>query len=389
VPARASLNPWLYFACQVLAASSMSFLVATSAIVGASLTHDPRLATLPLGLLYLATLLVTLPASHLMAALGRRAGFTIGALCGLAGGALGAVAITSGSFALFCAASALSGAYFGFTTFYRFAAAESAEPERRERALGWIMTAGMVAAFLGPFVARSSKDAWSSEFAASYALLGAMGALALVLLQFLRRPPKQAAPPTATPRAPGRASSFPIAIAVGMVASAAMMFVMTATPLAMAGCHHGFDSTADVIQWHVLAMYGPSFVTGRLISRFGASPIVLAGLLACAASAAVHLGGDTLAHFHVGLVLLGLGWNLAYFGSTTMLAAAAPDRRATVQGVGDLLISSAIAVAAILAGWVAHVGGWRAVNLAALPPVGLLAVVIAAHLRADRASQAA
>lgn len=383
-----SRNIWLYFACQALVASNTSLLVAESAIVGALLAPDPRLATVPAALQQLITLLTTYPASRLMGRVGRRVGFSLGAVLGMAGGALATLAIVRGSFALFCAGIALVGGYVGFATYYRFAATESVEPARRERAVGWVMSAGVLAAFLGPWLAGKSKDVWSTEFAASYALLFAMALLALLLLQFLRVPPPQAtARASASMRDIARKPSYLIFIGAGVAASATMVFVMTATPLAMAGCHHSFGHTAQVIQWHVVAMFAPSFFTGRLVARFGAAQVVLAGLLLCALCAAVNASGTSLSHFHAGLVLLGLGWNLAFIGVTTMLSRAQPEERATVQGLNDLLAFSAVAVGSLLSGVIEHTAGWRAVNLSILPVLGLAALAISYRLRAERADK--
>jgi MFS family permease len=384
---RSSLNLALYFTCQALAASSTSLLIAESALVGAMLAHDPRLATLPVALQQLATLLTTYPASLLMARVGRRAGFSLGATLGLIGGATATLAVLRGSFMLFCGGSLLMGGYMGFATFYRFAAIESVEPERRARALGWVMSAGVVAAILGPWLAGRTKDAWSTMFAASYLLLSGMSLLALLCLQFVHEPAPQATSERrgASTREIARRPFFLIAVAAGMVAGAAMNFVMTATPLAMASCHHSFDSTAFVIQWHVLAMFAPSFVTGRIISRFGAPRVVLAGLMLSTLCVVVNASGTSVAHFWTGQFLLGLGWNFAYLGATTLLSRAhAPEEGSTAQGLNDLLVFSSVMLSSLLVGPVVHAAGWRVVNYAILPPMGLLALVIAAHLRAEQ-----
>src|SRR5262249_9301752 len=146
--------------------------------------------------------------------------------------------------------------------------------------------------------------------------------------------------------------------AAGMISGAAMVFVMVATPLAMADCHHGFDRTAHVIQWHVLAMFGPSFVTGRLVARFGAAHIALGGLLLCASAAVVHASGTSGLHFQIGLVLLGLGWNLAFMGVTSAVARMAPAEQHAAQGLNDLLGFSAVAIASLMAGVVEYAAGW-------------------------------
>jgi MFS family permease len=381
-----SRNVALYFACQALVASSTSLLVAESAIVGALLMPDPRLATLPAALQQLATFLTTYPASHVMARVGRRAGFSVGAVLGLLGGAATTLGILRGSFVLFCAGTALVGGHVGFATFYRFAAAESAPPARRERALGWVMSAGVLAAFLGPWLASRTKDLWSTAFAGSFALLFVMALASLVVLQFLGASAAQPASGwnRASLRDVVRKPGFLTFTAAGMVSGATMVFVMTATPLAMAGCHHGFGPTAQVIQWHVVAMFAPSFVTGRLIARFGVSQIVLGGLTLCAAAAIVNASGTSVPHFQIGLFLLGLGWNFGFLGVSTTLARVAPQERATAQGLNDLLVFSAVAIASLLSGLVEHTAGWRALNLAVLPLLAIVGVAVALRLRATR-----
>jgi MFS family permease len=359
----------VYFACQALAASSASLVAATSAIVGAMLAPDPRLATVPAALQQLATFVTTYPASHIMARIGRRAGFSLGAALGALGGAAATLGIVERSFAVFCAGTALLGGQAGFATFYRFAAVESAPPARRERALGWVMSAGVLAAFLGPWLARRAGHVGSTAFAGAFVALLAMALLSIALLQLLG----QAAAPVASdrPRAAlrdiAREPAFLTFAVAGMVTGATMVFVMVVTPLAMAGCHHDFDHTADVIQWHVLAMFAPSFVTGRLVARFGAPQIVLAGVVLCASAAVVNASGTSVAHFQIALILLGLGWNLAFIGVTTAVARVAPEARAAAQGLNDVLVFSAVAIASLLAGVVEYAAGWRALNLAVLP----------------------
>lgn len=368
-------NVALYFACQALVASTTSLLVATSAMVGAALAPDARLATLPATVQLVATFLATYPASQLMARLGRRAGFSIGAVLGVLGGGAAALAIAHRSFIGFCGGVALIGAYAGCASFYRFAAAESVPETRRDRALGWVMTAGVLAAFLGPWLAGETQG---SGFARSYVVVAAMAALALVLLQL--------AAPVAAPPAARRvlaSSRYLIFTLAAMIAGAAMVFVMTATPLAMAGCHHSYDHTTRVIQWHVVAMFAPSFVTGRLVERLGAVPVVLAGLALCAVAAVIHVTGDDVARFGAGLFTLGLGWNLAYIGVSATLAAVPPDERAAAQGMNDLLTFAAASLASLAAGVVEHEAGWFALNVAVLPVLAVTAAVFA--LRAHRA----
>jgi MFS family permease len=386
---RSSRNVALYFACQALMVSTMSLLVTVSPLVGAMLAPDARLATLPAMLQQLATSLATYPASQVMARIGRRAGFSLGAALGVMGGVAATLGILRGSFVLFCAGTGLLGGYAGFATFYRFAAAESVPPERRERALGWVMTAGVLAAFLGPWLAGQTKDLWPTTFAGSFALLFVMAFLALVVLQFLGASAAQAVSGGSRVSAAEivRKPVFLIFTGAAMVSGATMVFVMTATSLAMAGCHHSFDHTTHVIQWHVVAMFAPSPITGRLIARFGVPQIVLAGLFLCVAAAIVNASGTSVLYFQIGLFLLGLGWNLAYLGVSTMLTRVAPGERATTQGLNDLLVSLAVAMATLLSGVVEHTAGWRVLNLAALPLLALAGLGVALRLRSHRVQE--
>jgi MFS family permease len=372
-------NVAVYFACQALAACSTSLLVAASAIVGAALAPDPRLATLPAAVQQLATFVTTYPASHVMARVGRRAGFSLGAVLGLAGAAAATLGIVRGSFAVLCAGTALIGGHAGFATFYRFAAAESAPAARRDRAVGWVMSAGVLAAVVGPRLASQTRDLWSAAFAGCFALLFVMALVSVALLQLVGASAVHPVPgrSRASLRDVARKPAVLAFTVAAMASGATMVFVMTATPLAMTGCHHGFDHTAGVIQWHVMAMFAPSLITGRLIARFGVSQIVLGGLVLCAAAAVVSASGTSLPHFQIGLCLLGVGWNLAFIGVTTTLARVAPEDRAAAQGLNDLLVFSAVAIASLLAGVVEHTAGWRVLNLAVLPPLALAGLGIA------------
>jgi MFS family permease len=380
-------NVAVYFACQALAASSASLLAATSAIVGAMLAPDPRLATVPAALQQLATFVTTYPASHIMARIGRRAGFSLGAALGVVGGAAATLGVLDRSFAVFCAGTALLGGQAGFATFYRFAAVESAPAARRERALGWVMSAGVLAAFLGPWLARRAGHvgsiAFAGAFAGAFVALLAMALVSLALLQLLGRAaaPVASDRPRAALRDIAREPAFLTFAGAGMVTGATMVFVMVVTPLAMASCHHDFDRTAEVIQWHVLAMFAPSFVTGRLVARFGAPQIVLAGVLLCGSAAAVNASGTSVLHFELALILLGLGWNLAFIGTTTAVARVAPEARAAAQGLNDLLVFSAVAIASLAAGAVEYTAGWRVLNLAVLPPLCVVALVLVRRMR--------
>jgi MFS family permease len=385
-------NVWLLAGCQALMNSGNSLLIATSALVGFRLAADKSLATLPLALQFLASMLTTVPASFLMRALGRRAGFFIGTVLGLAGAALAAFAIVQGSFALFCAAAMLFGAFNGFGTYYRFAAADVATPDYKSRAISYVMAGGVVAAFIGPNLAHWTSG-WlaSVEFAGSYlSMLGVYG-LSMIALLFVRIPRAAAA----TSHEPGRPLSavvrqpaYLVALLGGALGFGVMALVMTATPLAMHQHAHAFAETAFVIEWHLLGMFAPSFFTGHIIRRFGVLNVMAAGALLYIACVAVNLSGAGVAHFWAGLFLLGVGWNFLFVGGTTLLTETYNEaEKAKAQALNDFAVFSVITVSVLSAGALQHHFGWRTVNLGVMPMVAVILAGIL-WLRRQRRAQA-
>ncbi len=385
-------NVWLLSGCQALMNSGNSLLIATSALVGFRLAADKSLATLPLALQFFTSMLTTVPASFLMKAIGRRAGFMVGTLFGLAGAGLAAFAIVSGSFLHFCLAAALVGAFNGFGTYYRFAAADVATPDYRARAISYVLAGGVVAALIGPNLAHWTSD-WLSgiEFAGSYlSLLGIYG-LSLLALLFVRIP----APTAAQAHAHGRSlaalaaqPAFMVAIAGAALGFGVMALVMTATPLAMHQHAHAFADTAFVIEWHLLGMFAPSFFTGHLIRRFGVLNVMLAGALLNIACVAVNLAGTDVPHFWLALTLLGVGWNFLFVGGTSLLTETyAESEKAKAQALNDFAVFTVITASSLSAGALQHHFGWRTVNLGVLP---LIVVILGAllWLRAHRAAAA-
>ena len=375
-------NVWLLSGCQALMNSGNSLLIATSALVGYRLAADKSLATLPLALQFLTSMLTTIPASFLMKAIGRRAGFVVGTLLGLAGAALAAWGIVAGNFIYFCVAAAFIGALNGFGTYYRFAAADVADADYRSRAISYVMAGGVVAAFIGPNLAHWTSD-WLSgiEFAGSYlSLLGIYG-LSLVVLLCVRIPPPTAAHAHAHGRplsVIARQPAFIVALAGGALGFGVMALVMTATPLAMHQHAHVFADTAFVIEWHLLGMFAPSFFTGHLIRRFGVLNVMLAGVVLNIGCVAVNLAGTEVAHFWAALTLLGVGWNFLFIGGTTLLTETYTEsEKAKAQALNDFLVFTVITAASLSAGALQYHLGWRAVNLGVVP---LIIVILAAIL---------
>ncbi len=363
-------NVLLLAICQALMMSGNSLLITATALVGLRIAPQPQWATAPFALMFLGVIITTYPASMMMQRFGRKAGFTLGALLGIGGGALSAGAITFGSFLLFCLGSILLGAFNAFGQYYRFAAAEVADPHCRSRAISYVLAGGVIAAFVGPNLAKITRQALPTEFAGSYLCIALIYCCSLLLVQALKLERvnhlamKDGTALIDVVRKPG----FAIAVTSGMIGYGVMNLLMTATPMAMAGSGFHFDLTANVIQWHVVGMFVPAFFTGHVIDRIGAYRVMLAGTLGLLASCLLNLSGTEYWQFIVSLVLLGVGWNFCFIGATSLLTADTVAK-GKVQGLNDLLVFCTVAVTALVSGQLYHRLGWAAVNLYVIPVI--------------------
>lgn len=369
------VRPWkptllLLTTLYALTSISAVTMAAVSGLAGLAFASDPANATLPVTCYVVGGALSTFSISMLMAKLGRRAGFRVGAATGVAGALLGAWAAQSHSFELLCVGTFVLGIAAAFSQYYRFAAAEVAPLEFRSRAVSWVLSGGIVGAIVGPEGSRFTKGLTAEPFVGSFVSLAVLAAVAFLLIGVLHLPQatvRQAVEPGLWRRLLRR-PPFWGAVISAVVGYAVMLFLMTATPIAMHQCHHGYDDTARVIEWHVLGMFVPSFFTGSLIQRFGVRRMIAIGALLNLACAAVNLSGTTVAHFWVALALLGVGWNFMFIGGTTLLTtAASADEQPLAQGINESLTLFSNAIASGLAGYLLHRVGWQAMNYAALP----------------------
>ena len=374
--------------CQGLMMIGATTMIAESALVGHMLASDKALATLPLAIMHLGIMATTFPASMFMARFGRRAGFSLGAAIGCGATALCAVAIVEESFWHFCLGTLFNGFYQGVGTFYRFAAADGADGPWRSRAISYVITGGIIAAVVGPELAKSTAELLAPHlFAGSFVALSLTAVVALALIQLLEIPPLRVAQSDAPARplaAIARQPAFVVAVLASVVGYGVMNLVMTATPLAMIACAHRFDDAATVIQWHALGMFVPSFFTGNLIRRFGTARVMAAGAALLGACCAINLVGVAFMNFWVALVLLGLGWNFLFIGATTLLTETyRPVERAKVQALNDFLVFGTVSLTAFSSGALMAGAGWAAVNLLTVPFVAAAAagVLWLAHRR--------
>ena len=373
--------------------SILPIAVTLGGLAGAYLLGpDKSLATLPVTASTVGSALTTIPAAILMSRIGRRKGFVIGAAPAIAGGLLATFALMQGQFWLFAVSLFLIGMSGAFNQQYRFAAIDAGSQPVRTKAMSLVMAGGIFSAIIGPQTVILTNG-WLSPiaFAGTFLAAAGLGCLGLLIASLVR----DVAPPrlvetdhhAAKGRPLGviaRQPRFIAAVICGIAAYAMMTLVMTAAPLAMVGCGLSQSDAALGIQWHVLAMFGPSFFTGRLIVRFGKERIVIAGLALLTGCALVGLSGLSLAHFWITLILLGLGWNLAFIGATAMLGDTyRPEERGRVQGLNDFLVLGSAAVASLLSGKLIGGPGWAFINMIVFPVVivALLALAWAFLMR--------
>lgn len=366
---------------QALANSCASVFATVSALTGQMLAADPRLATLPLGLQFVVTMATTIPVAYLMRTLGRRNTFFIGAVTGAAGGGIAMLSIYQSSFAMFCVGNAIMGASNASALHLRFAAAEAADDAFRPKAISLVLAGGIVAAIIGPRLATIGTDLFAPfTFAGAFLFVALLSLGMIPPLVPLRFQPPSHAETTGVRRPLQEIMRQPVFIAAVFAAIfgyGTMVFVMTATPLAMKFCGFAIGQTATVISFHILGMFAPSFVTGHIIRRFGERNVLLAGVACFVGTVAIGLAGIDILHFWFALVLLGLGWNFLFVGGTSLLTKCyRPAERTRVQGINDFLTFTGVAICSLTAGAVEQSWGWTAVLWGALTPTMLILIAV-------------
>ncbi len=349
-----------------------SLIVTTAAIVGYQLADNKSFATLPSALQMTSVMLASYPASMMMHRWGRRAGFLCATVIGLLGASACMAGIYLESFLLFCLGTIATGIYTGFGNFFRFAAIEATTPDRKNTAISFVLAGGVLAAIAGPNLANIGRDLLAFTFLGSYLFVFVLYALNGINFSLLHLPPLKNQTGSLAPQRPlmeiVRQPVFLVASISAATGYGLMVFLMTATPLAMMEVHHEFSDVAFVIQWHVLGMFVPSFFTGHLINRFGAVSIIISGIALIAACVVINLMGNGLWLFWSALLLLGIGWNFLFTGGTSLLTESyQPQEAAKVQGVNDLIVFSSSAVFALSAGVLHHQLGWVVINYAVIP----------------------
>ena len=368
--------------CQACLYTSNAVLISSAALVGVSLAPQPIYGTVPIALVFLFSMGCAMPASILMKYIGRRSGFQLGLAISLLGTLLSGYAVVLDSFTYLCVGIAIIGAGNSFGSFYRFAAADVASESYRSRAISFVLAGSVVAAFTGPNLANFTKDLIAeSVFAGSYFALAAVYIFSFVLVSFLKVPPavkEEENGKVRNLRVIAAQPAFILAVASATIGYGVMNLLMTSTPLAMQVRSMGFGETAQVIQWHIFAMFAPSFFTGHLIRKYGEVNIILAGLIALITAAlTTYIFGESFLSFCTALIFLGFGWNFTFLGGTTLLTSTYhSNEKAFIQGFNDFFVFAIVSLTALMSGVLHHLLGWYGLTAVALVALSIVMVLV-------------
>ncbi len=354
--------------------------IAINGLVGLSLAPLGWMATLPVMGYVVGGALSTGLVAKSQSRFGRRTAFQIGLMVAFGSALLCAYAAINKNFGLLCAATVIAGYYNANANLYRFAAAELAKPEWREKAVSLVMAGGLIGAVLGPNLASQTRTFTDVPFAGAYLALAVVATLAMLLMSFVQFAP----PPVKTSTNGGRPLSvimrqpvFMVAAASGALGYGVMNLLMAATPIAMQQCKLPFSDAALVLEWHVIGMFAPGFFTGHLIKRFGTLPIMAIGVALNALCIAIALSGVDLHQFLAALFFLGVGWNFLFTGSTTLsLQTYTPEEKDRAQGALNFFVFATMALSSFSSGVLVTTQGWTLLNLGSILPVVLVAIAL-------------
>ena len=370
-------NLWLLALAQGLFLTNNVTFIAINGLVGLNLAPVAWMATLPVVGYVVGSALSTGLVARTQARYGRRVSFQLGLLVALLSTALGAFAVLGQSFWLLLVATVVAGYYNANAQLYRFAAVELCTPDYREKAVSLVMAGGLMGAVIGPNLALRSKNLLAIDFAGAYAVLAVVALLSLAtvsLIRFAPLPARSAHAPQGRPLGELlRQPVFFVALLSASLSYGVMNLLMAATPLAMQTCGLSFRSTAWVLEWHVIGMFAPGFVTGSLIKRYGALPVMGVGVLLNLLCIGIALTGQSPTQFLVALFFLGVGWNLLFTGSTTLsLQGYRPEEKDRAQGIVNFCVFATTAVTSFASGALVTTQGWNWLNIGSLLPVALL-----------------
>ena len=377
-------NIALLSASQAVVGSQQALIMSVGALVGMSLAPSPSLATLPVTSMVFGLAITAAPATFTIHRLGRTKAFILGAILAIIAGLLGFVGIYLSSFLLFCVALAFGGASAAFGNQYRFAAADSVPNEKKGSAISWVLAGGILAGFIGPALGRWGRELFvGAEYAGSFLALSGIALIGVAILSQTHLPKADNVDEKKNKTPFSELLSSPdvfVPIISGVVSYGLMVLIMVAAPLAMVVMSkHSHHDASMAIQWHIIFMYAPSIFTAFIIAKLGARILTSIGLIIILASVLISLHGMSVMHFNITMILLGIGWNFGFIGSTTLLSQGyRPQDAARAQALNEQLIFGTMAVASVTSGILLQMFGWQTINLLAVPIV-LIALTLLAY----------
>ena len=373
-------NTLILSVAQGLSITTTSINMINTGLVGAMLATNPSYSTIPLSLQFLTIALTLIPVSLLMGKFGRRSMFLLGSLAAFIGCLIIAFSIIDKSFYLFILGSIFLGFSQANQQFYRYAAADNVSNNLKSKAISLVLAGGVIAAVVGPEVSRYSFDLFPDYiYLATYLLAASIQIINFTILIFIKiKKPEVTTKKIRPLKDILMQKTLIIAILAAAVGYSLMSFIMTATPLQIVNiCKLGNSASSTVIQWHIIAMFAPSFFTGSIISRFGNRKVMLVGIILYAFSVFFGILGDTVLNFWIALFLCGLGWNFLYVGGSDIIAKSAlPEERAKVQGVTDFIIFVFVAMGSFLAGYLHSNLGWEVMLFYTIIPISVIFISI-------------
>ena len=386
-------NLWLMAAAQGLFMTNNVLFVAVNGLVGLSLAPYIWMATLPIMGYVIGGAISTVPVAWAQGRWGRKVSFQIGLAVAFFSALLATYAVYSKDFWLLVTATVIAGYYNANGQLYRFAAAELAQPAYRERAVSMVLAGGIVGGVFGPNLAKWTQHVGAAPFAGAYAALTVVALLAMVVVSMVSFPPVVRRTKSADSGRPlsviMRQPVFIVSTAAAALGYGVMNILMAASPIAMQVCGHPFKDAALVLEWHIIGMFAPGFFTGNLINRFGAIPILAAGVVLNVLCVVVALSGVEVMNFLIAMFLVGVGWNFLFTAGTALsLNAYRPEEKDKVQGAINFCVFGMMVVSSFSSGALVTTNGWNTLNYTSLILVTLTGLTVLWYVLQGRPQKA-
>lgn len=375
---------YLYFAAQSINLTTAVMSVTMSAIVGSALAPTAILSTVPYGFQFLFVMLATYPASKLMSKIGRKKSFILGSLPLALSGCIGFFAVENQNFLMLVISHSALGLYISFANFNRFAATDNVDQRLKAKAISLVVAGGVIAAAVGPTLTEILRDLGGfALFSLCYASFIGLAALSLLIAICLPKDLVVTKEEQNKKIASGQGKDLyttpiVIAMAVAALGYGIMNLLMIQASMHMKHTHESFSDVRLAIQWHVFAMFAPSFFTGNIIQKIGIKNTICTGLFILLGCTVLNTGASNYAVLSLSLILLGLGWNLTYVGGGALLSQSLQDHPFAIQmqGKNDLAIAILATIGAFTPALLLSTVGWGGTNIICMVLCALLLVII-------------